>query len=198
MAVPTPPNIPWTSGSSPRHSIHPIPLAVFEALEAGDLERASSLAPASLPPLPPFLISEANRDLWRRRLDLVAADLDQIPWISRVVVYKPDPDSQTERPCPEVIVGKIGFHGKPDVRGVVEIGYEIDPTQRRRGHAAAAMRIMVDIARAIEGVNVLKASVVEENWISRRIVENLGLRKVGCEVHERRGLEDVFEMDVTK
>jgi hypothetical protein len=38
-------------------------LPLFEALEAEDLELASSQAQASLPPLPAFLISEANRGI---------------------------------------------------------------------------------------------------------------------------------------
>lgn len=80
----------------------------------------------------------------------------------------------------------------------MEVGYEIDPEHRRRGHAKAAMRIIVKVARAIQGVNVLKASVAPENSISRRVVEGEGLKKVGREVHERRGLEDIFEMGVSK
>jgi [ribosomal protein S5]-alanine N-acetyltransferase len=184
-----------------------MPLPLFVALEAGNLEPASSQAPASLPPLPSFLISEANRGIWRRRLDLVVRDPEQLPWISRLVVYQPEKDPQSQGQnrdldaqgtYPAVIVGRIGFHGKPDERGMVEVGYEIDPVRRGRGHARAAMRIIADVAREIQGVNVLKASVAEENWISRRVVEGEGLRKVGRERHERRGLEDIFELDVSK
>jgi hypothetical protein len=43
MSLPAPPDGPWKSARAPRYSIHPIPLSLFEALEAGDLERASSL-----------------------------------------------------------------------------------------------------------------------------------------------------------
>jgi len=95
-----------------------------------------------------------------------------------------------------VIVGRIGFHNKPDERGMVEVGYAIDPEQRRKGHASAAMKIMVDIARSIEGVEVFRASVAPENWISRRIVEGEGLKKVGRTVH-RDGVDDVFEIGVS-
>lgn len=182
-----------------------MPLCVFEALEAGDLEGASTHKPASLPPLPSFLISIMNRGIWRRLLDMVAADPEHTPWMTRLIVYEAekdlgtqDPDTDTRETYPAVIVGRIGFHRKPDERGMVEVGYEIDSAHRQRGHAKAAMRIMADVARAIQGVNVLRASVVEENWISRRVVVGEGLRKVGSERHERRGLEDVFEMDVSK
>jgi len=196
MSLPVPPGGPWKSARAPRHSIHPIPLPLFEALEAGDLERASSIAA-----LTPFLVSETNRGLWGRRLALAAGDAEHLPWLSRLVVYKPERDLEVETSHikrPEaVLVGRIGFHGKPDERGIVEVGYEIDPQQRRCGHAKAAMRIMVDVARLIPGINVLRASVVPEYWISRRVVESEGLRKVGAEVSSRHGLQDVFEIDVS-
>jgi hypothetical protein len=41
---------------------------------------------------------------------------------------------------------------------------------------------------------VLKACVVEENWISRKVVESEGLKFVGQQLHPRRGLENVFEL----
>jgi [ribosomal protein S5]-alanine N-acetyltransferase len=133
-------------------------------------------------------------------LDLVAGDPEHLPWLSRLVIFEPEKDlevkdSDITTPQP-VIVGRIGFHGKPDKRGMVEVGYEIDPLHRRRGHAKAAMRIMIDVARSVQDVKVLRASVVPENNISRRVVESAGLKKVGTEISERHGLQDVFEVDV--
>jgi [ribosomal protein S5]-alanine N-acetyltransferase len=102
-------------------------LDVLEALAAGDLERATSLAPSSLPrPLPSFLVSDFTRGTWRRRLDVLAAGgPEQAPWISRLIVYEPESG-------PAVIVGNVGFHGGQHERGVVEVGYQIDPAQRRK------------------------------------------------------------------
>jgi len=174
---------------------------LLEALKAGDLPLASSLAPPSLPQLPPFLITEANRGLWNYRLARAAEDPENIPWLTRVVVYQLEKDVEPQIPAQEsseqVIVGRIGFHNKPDERGVVEVGYAIDPEHRRKGHASAALKIIVDIARATESVKVLRATVAPENWISRRIVEGEGLKNVGTQIHERRGVEDVFELDVS-
>ena len=123
--------------------------------------------------------------------------------MSRLVLYEDEKDLEAQSPnietqgtYPAVIVGRIGFHGKPDERGMVEVGYEMEPARWRRGHARAAMRIIVDVAKAIQGVKVLRASVEEGNWISRRVVEGEGLKMVGRERHERRGLVDIFEMDV--
>lgn len=201
MTLPLPPSGPWTSPRSPRHSLHPMPLDLLKALEAGDLQLASAVAPASLPPLPPFLINDADRVTLAFRLALVAEDPAHLRWISKFIVYEPEKNmdaeiSDTEKPK-TVIVGRIGFHEKPDERGMVEVGYEIDEKERGKGHVKAAMKIMVDVARSVEGVKILRASVAPQNLISRRVVESEGLRKVGSEVHERRGLEDIFEMDVS-
>ena len=127
---------------------------------------------------------------------MVAADPDHLPWVLKVIIFHTGTDPETGRTSPAVLVGRIGFHGKPDAKGLVEVGYEIDSAQRRRGHAGAAMRIIADVAKRVQGVNVLRAGVAEENFISRRVVESVGLRKVGVEMHERRGLEEVFLLDV--
>ncbi|KAF8856079.1 hypothetical protein BDZ45DRAFT_482517 [Acephala macrosclerotiorum] len=201
MATSAPPPGPWTSASFPGYSIHPTPLPVLEALEAGNLSLASSLAQAaSLPPLPDFLISGANRGIWRRRLDLVDGDPVQFGWVSRLIVYEDvhSIEEGKEGGKVGVLVGRIGFHGKPDERGMVEVGYEISPEHRKKGHAKAAVGIMVEIARGVEGVKVFKASVAPANEPSRRVVKSVGMELVGREVHERRGLEDIFEMDVSR
>ena len=48
---------------------------------------------------------------------------------------------------------------------------------RLKGHAKAAIRTMVDVAKAFPDVSILKLSVlvvVKDNRISRQIVEGLG------------------------
>jgi [ribosomal protein S5]-alanine N-acetyltransferase len=60
----------------------------------------------------------------------------------------------------------------------------------------AALRIMVDVARGMDGVDIIRASVNPDNAISRRTVERQGLKQVGQKVYEKRGVENIFEMDV--
>lgn len=114
-----------------------------------------------------------------------------------VVYYGDEANSSDSKAKRGIIVGRIGFASKPDERGRVEVGYEVDPMYRQRGHARAALKIMIEVARAIEGVDVLVACVVEENWISRKVVEGEGLKFVRQEVHPRRGLENRFELDLS-
>jgi [ribosomal protein S5]-alanine N-acetyltransferase len=122
--------------------------------------------------------------------------------MSRVIVFDPNQGTgekarveEPGAPAPS-IVGRIGFHGKPDERGMVEVGYEIDPAHWRKGHATAAMRIIVASSRAMDGVSVLRASVAEENAVSARIVKGCGLRRVGSRVHERWGAMNLYELNV--
>jgi ribosomal-protein-alanine N-acetyltransferase len=71
---------------------------------------------------------------------------------------------------------------------------------RLKGHAKAAIRIIVDVAKAFLDVSILKLSVlvvVKDNRISRQIVEGLGSPKVG-DMHPRWGLGEVFLLNVSK
>lgn len=199
VQVVTPPAGSWTSPSAPGHHLYPLPLPVFEALLIGDLDLASSLAPPTCPALTEFLIAPSTRGVWGRRLSGIASDTGNIPWMSRLIVWDTDSTPQKDQrtsAATSVIVGRIGFHEKPDERGMVEVGYEIDPIYQRQGHATAAMRIMIELARELKGVNVLRASVAEENLISTRIVKGQGLQRVGFQVDERRGPEVVYELEV--
>ncbi|KAH8665104.1 acyl-CoA N-acyltransferase [Tricladium varicosporioides] len=216
MSTSMPPPGPWACLSYPAHNVHPLLLSAFHALEIGDLDLANSHSSSSIPTLPAFLISDSNRAIWRRRLDQITGHQgEQIPWLSRVIVYSPPAsveenamlylDDQNRNISSDqhkmskpnsVIVGRIGFHGPPSSNGTVEVGYETSPEHRNQGHAKAAMQIFVDVARGMESVKILRACVAPENAASRRVVESAGLRIVGREIHDRRGVEDVYELNV--
>src|SRR4051812_48536074 len=66
--------------------------------------------------------------LWTLRLGQAIGEPSQRPWLIRAVVT-----------LDGTVVGHAGFHGPPDARGMVEIGYEIEPAHRRRGYARAAV-----------------------------------------------------------
>src|SRR5215471_14871901 len=58
-------------------------------------------------------------------------------WFSHLIV-----DGTTN-----TVVGFGGFKGQPEA-GEVEIGYSVAPDHRRRGHATATVRLLVEKARA--------------------------------------------------
>jgi [ribosomal protein S5]-alanine N-acetyltransferase len=152
----------------------------LEALVRKDLAAASAAVGVALPAWFP-----ENEFLWTLRYGQAVGEPDHAPWLTRVVV-----DAATG-----AAVGAAGFHGPPDERGMVEVGYETDPAFRRRGYARAAVLGLVELARA-GGATVVRASVAPANAPSLRLVEQLGFVHVGEQIDEVDGLELVFERKV--
>lgn len=74
------------------------------------------------------------------------------------------------------IVGDLGFKGKPDINGTVEIGYSVLPEERRQGFATEGARTLVAWALAQPGVARIVAECVEDNIPSIRTLEKLGMQ----------------------
>jgi [ribosomal protein S5]-alanine N-acetyltransferase len=151
----------------------------LEALVRRDLAAARAATGLALPEWFP-----ENEWLWTLRLGQLLGEPEVAPWLTRVVVAEGD-----------VAVGLAGFHGPPDERGMVEVGYEIDPAHRRRGYARAALLGLIDLARA-GGARVVRASIAPGNAPSLGLVAGLGFVHVGEQTDERDGLELVFERQV--
>jgi ribosomal-protein-alanine N-acetyltransferase len=106
------------------------------------------------------------------------------PWVTRFVVVPGD----------DAPVGLAGFHGPPDEAGMVEVGYRIDPKQRRRGYARQALETLLAVARAHPDVHVVRATISPDNDASRSLVEGYGFEVVGEQWDDEDGLEIVFEV----
>jgi [ribosomal protein S5]-alanine N-acetyltransferase len=152
----------------------------LEALVRKDLAAASAAAGVALPAWFP-----ENEFLWTLRYGQVLGEPDHGPWLTRVVV-----DAATG-----VAVGSAGFHGPPDERGMVEVGYETSPEFRRQGYARAAVLGLIDLADA-GGAQVVRASVAPDNGPSLGLIAQLGFAHVGEQMDEVDGLELVFERKV--
>jgi ribosomal-protein-alanine N-acetyltransferase len=155
-------------------------------------------------PLTPFLLravdrgdlAEVERQLGARvgagweagvpaklRLEQLAADASEQPWLVRAIVASTRPQ----------VVGCVGFHAPPDDHGRVEIGYDIVPSERRKGYAREAIRALLDWAWATGRVRTCVASVSPQNAPSLALVRSFGFRRVGEQIDEIDGLELVFE-----
>lgn len=166
--------------SAPQVDLPLLSRAALEALVAHDLAVASQVAGVALPAW------FADNDwLWTLRLGQVVGDPGDAPWLTRAVL-----DTTTG-----VAVGLAGFHGPPDERGMVEVGYEIGPEHRRRGYARAALAWLADYGRA-HGAAVLRASVAPDNTPSLGLIAQFGLVQVGEQIDERDGRELVFEREL--
>ena len=82
-------------------------------------------------------------------------------------------------PAERSLIGDIGFKGPPDGYGVVEIGYSVLPAYQRRGYAGEAARALVRWAFAQPGVRRVIAECHEDNVASIRVLEKLGMRRIG-------------------
>ncbi|WP_213010656.1 GNAT family N-acetyltransferase [Paractinoplanes toevensis] len=149
--------------------------AVLRALIDGDLAGASELAGA---PLSPYLVEE--HWLWRIRLEQIEGDPASADWIARAAVV----DGR--------VVGHGGFHGPPDEGGVVEVAYSVDPAFRRRGHAKAMLRSLLERADADPAVTAVRASIRPDNVGSKATIAGFGFRKIGEQWDPEDGLEHVF------
>ncbi|WP_152365253.1 GNAT family N-acetyltransferase [Microlunatus speluncae] len=134
--------------------------------------------------LTPYLIGEECAWLWRFRSGQVETEPADAPWISRLAVV----------PGITGAVGIAGFHGRPDARGMVEIGYRIDPQHRRNGYARASLETLLAVARDQPDVAVVRATISPDNVASRTLVEQYGFVEVGEQWDEEDGREIIFEV----
>jgi [ribosomal protein S5]-alanine N-acetyltransferase len=89
------------------------------------------------------------------------------------------------------MVGRIGFHGPPQA-GVAEIGYAVEPEERRRGYATEAIQAMMAWAFSTGDVVAIRAAASPHNSVSLRLLQTFGFEKSGSQWDDRDGHEDVY------
>jgi RimJ/RimL family protein N-acetyltransferase len=176
------PTVASTEVVSDHLSLVPLSLDLMRALQRGDRESAQQMAAYRLPEDWP----EGMESVLRFRIALAQAQPDSLPLLLRAMVLRADP---------EVVVGRIGFHGPADDTGMLEIGYEVFPAYRRRGYAREAVVAMFGWAQRDPAVLRFRASVSPENEPSRNLVTGLGFVEVGTQWDEEDGEETIFERD---
>jgi ribosomal-protein-alanine N-acetyltransferase len=159
----------------PAVSLQVLDADVLQALVDHDLAAAIAIAGVALPES--FV---GDTWLWTLRLGQIIGEPACAPWLVRAVV------------AGDRAVGHAGFHGPPDDRGMVEIGYAIEPEHRRRGYARGAVTELLAYARE-HGAAVARASVSPDNGPSLALVASFGFARVGEQIDEIDGLELVFE-----
>jgi ribosomal-protein-alanine N-acetyltransferase len=153
-------------------------LPVFEALAAGDVasaERGLGL------PLPAEFAAQV--DIWAYMITLLAGRPENEDWVMQAVV------------ADDVVIGNAGFKGAPVARQV-ELGYRISSAHRRRGHAVAAVRLLLDRLEREPGVDTVVAAIDPVNTASVAVVTASGFEPDGDRQHPRWGRQLVFRRDV--
>lgn len=165
-----------------RLDLVPLSPPLVAALVAGDLAAASALAPFALDA---STFAEDAYVLGLRAAQL-SADPTEEPWLYRAAVLRETGE----------VVGRIGFHSRPDEAGDVEVGYSTAPAWRRRGIAGEALRGLLAWGAA-HGARRCLASIRPDNVASQRTIAPLGFVKIGEEVDEVDGLEEVYALELT-
>lgn len=97
------------------------------------------------------------------------------------------------------VIGRIGFHTCPNpeylktyVESGIEFGYEIFPKYQRQGYATEAVQGLMQWARQSHAIQNFVLSISPENKASLAIAKRFGFVKVGEQIDEEDGLEEVF------
>ncbi len=87
------------------------------------------------------------------------------------------------------LVGIAGYKGPPDGRGEVEVGYSVIETERRKGFASGAVRLLVERAWRDPRVEAVAAETLPDLAGSQAVLERCGFTLVA-----RTPVEDVGEI----
>ncbi len=169
--------------TDPRIKIVQLDAETLAALAAGDLDAAQH---SSQIVLTPWLAGPDCARIWQRRAEQTLESPQDLPWVTGVIW-----DEELG-----IAVGRAGYHAAPDSDGMVEIGYGVDPTLRRRGYARAALRALIDRAHREPDVKVLRATISPTNPDSMALVHQFSFLEVGEQWDDEDGLEIIYEMPV--
>lgn len=89
----------------------------------------------------------------------------------------------------------LGSVVKRPAAGVVELGYGIAPSERRRGHATKAIAAIADWARSRPDVTALTAETSPANAPSQAVLSINGFQRVGQRADEEDGLVFCWRLD---
>jgi RimJ/RimL family protein N-acetyltransferase len=173
-----------TAIPSPRLALVSFSPRAMRAVLEGDLQSAEE----ELGAVVPRGLRERLGELFERRLPEVDRDASVLPWVARAMIL-------TDNLGVRRVIGSVGFHGRPNENGQVEIGYHVEPGFRRRGFATEAVRALLDWAAAEHGIRRFRASVAPSNEPSLAVVARLGFRQTGVRWDELDGEQLVFELD---
>lgn len=76
-------------------------------------------------------------------------------------------------------VGDLGFKGRPDQEGVVEVGYGILPDEQNQGLATEAVEALIEWAFTTGGATKVIAECLADNTASIKVLQKLGMRETG-------------------
>jgi ribosomal-protein-alanine N-acetyltransferase len=176
---------------TPRLKLVPLTLALVEAVMRGHREDAEALVGAWMPRRwpNPELIERA----FSASLEAIRANPDAALWGGRVLI-KPGAGPHDARVAGVArVLGSVTFHGKPGDDGIAEIAYGVEESSQGQGYATEAVGACITWALAQERVHAVQAVTFPWHRASMRVIEKVGMVRVGAREHETMGELLVFE-----
>lgn len=155
------------------------------ATEAGRIDDAARLLALDLPADWSEVASVA-----RRRLKQLPDCPDYLPWSVRAIALRES----------HAAIGYVNFHELPQWHEMAqrescaEFGYTIFENHRRQGYVEETVRALMAWARA-RGAKHFIFSIAPDNIPSQGLAKKLGARKIGVQIDEEDGPEDVLLLD---
>lgn len=155
------------------------------ATEAGRIDEAASLLDLTLPPDWSRVASVA-----RRRIAQLPDCPQYLPWSVRAIALRGTNEA----------IGFVNFHELPQWHELAgreacaEFGYTIFAPYRRQGYVEETVRALIDWARE-RGARHFIFSIAPDNAASRGLAEKLGARKIGVQIDEEDGPEEVLFLE---
>lgn len=160
-----------------------LPVAALEATVLADRDTVSRLVGCAF--------SEdwsEVADLAKMRLEQLAAEDAYLPWSIRAMILRNTNEA----------VGYANFHARPEAHlqfpeanNMAEIGYTIFAPHRRQGFARETLAALLRFARS-NGADQAVVSIAPDNEPSLRLAASFGFTKIGSQMDEIDGPEDVF------
>jgi len=171
---------------TPRLKLVSLTLGIVEAVIDGRREDAEALVGARMPERWP------NRELVERAfsasLHAIRANPDACLWGGRVLIARGERGERDSR-----VLGSVIFHGKPGDDGIAEIAYGVEEASQGQGYATEAVAACVRWALSQADVRAVQAVTFGWHRASLRVIEKVGMRRVGVREHETMGPLLVFE-----
>ena len=129
-----------------------------------------------------------NRNPIPYRINQVRTDPEAAKYLLRVAVLKQSME----------IIGSAGFHNLPDEKGMIEIGFGIDPAFQNKGYGKQLLHGMWNWVVKDPRVKTLRYTVSPSNTISKSIIQKLKFNLVGKQVDDVDGVEEVYELNINE
>ncbi len=110
---------------------------------------------------------------------------DAAPFFIDILVKYPEMEGRLNwlivEKSQNMLIGSIGFKGKPSENGETEIGFGLDSSYWRKGYATEAAKELIGWAFLQDDIQKITAECDFDNTASKRVLEKVGM----CNIAER-------------